>query len=291
LLLAGLLVLALPVLAACGSSKKKSAGSATTTAATIPVSISESGTKASFTLPTSAAGGVVTVELTNQGKQLHGAQFIRYDPPHTAQEALQALAKQFSGQSKTTPSWLHAEGGIGAVPPGGKAGAVVQLPAGTYMVFDAAAGGQSAGPPAYSQLTVTAGPAGSVPTLPTTITAANPSKDHYQWQISGPLTPGANTVTFVSKGAEALHQISAFRITSNVPNAQLIKDLNSNGPPPSYADTTSLYATAVIDGNKSQTTPLIFAKPGTYVLFCHLRDRTGGKYHYEEGFLTTVTVK
>jgi len=293
-LLTGLLVLGIPALAACGSSKKKTASkpSAPSAAAgTIPISIGESGTTARFTVPASAPGGAVTLSFTNHGKTIHGAQLIRFDPPHTGQQAIQTLGTIISGQVKTTPSWLHAEGGIGAAPPGGAATAGLDLPAGSYLVIDVAGGGQS-GPPAFAPLTITTGTAGSLPATGTTITAANPSKDHYKWQISGPLHSGANNLTFVSKGSEAIHQITAFRITSKVSKATIIKDLNStSSAPPSYVDPSTLYSTAAIDGNKSQTTPLELAKPGTYVLFCHFRDRTGGKYHYQEGLLTTVVVK
>ena len=91
--------------------------------------------------------------------------------------------------------------------------------------------------------------------------------------------------------SEALHQISAVRLTAKASKAQIIKALNTNGPPPSFVDPTSIYSTAVLDGNKSEVTPVVFARPGTYLLFCHLRDRTGGKFHYQEGLLTTVAVK
>jgi plastocyanin len=95
----------------------------------------------------------------------------------------------------------------------------------------------------------------------------------------------------VSKGKETLHQLSVARITSNVPISTIVKDLGSNGPPPSYVDPTSSYETSTLDSGKSQNTQLILTKPGTYVFFCHLHDRDGGKPHFAKGLITTVTVQ
>jgi hypothetical protein len=47
----------------------------------------------------------------------------------------------------------------------------------------------------------------------------------------------------------------------------------------------------VLDGGKSLTTQFTLSRPGTYIFFCHLTDRDGGKPRFAEGLLTTVTVK
>ena len=88
---------------------------------------------------------------------------------------------------------------------------------------------------------------------------------------------------------QSLHLIAAFRLTGKATNAQIIKALKSNGPPPRFVDRTSFYSTPVLDGGLSQTTPLPLTRPGRYVLFCPINDRNGGKPHFEEGLLTTVT--
>ena len=98
-------------------------------------------------------------------------------------------------------------------------------------------------------------------------------------------------MTFVSKGKQTLHELTAVRVTGNPSKAQIIKDLGSNGPPPSYVDQESAAQTAVLDSGKSLTTQLTFSKPGTYILFCHLKDRDGGKPHFAEGLLKTITVQ
>jgi hypothetical protein len=279
-------------IAGCGSSSKsstsasKAAQPATTTLA---LSISEAGKGAKFAGPASVAGGLVTLTLTNSGKAPHAAQLVRVLPGHTIEQALKTLG----GESHKTPEWIRAEGGIGLASPGGSASATLDLPSGTYAVVDlgASEGGQRGGPPAVMPLTVTpAQGSAALPSTASTITAANPSKDHYKWEVSGPLKSGENEVTFASKGKSALHEITAVRVTGNPSKAQILKDLSSNGPPPSYVDQASQTQTAVLDGGKSLIAHLTFSKPGTYVLFCHLNDRDGGKPHFKEGLLTTVTV-
>ena len=280
------LVAALP-LAGCGSkSKSKSASKQPTPgAAALDVSITESGKTAKYSVPSTVKGGVVNLTVTNNGKQPHSAQLVRIEGNHSAQDVLKAVG----GNSKKTPAWVRGEGGVGVALPGAPSTATLDLPAGKYLVGDL--GGQTHGPPGYSQFTVAAGKSGTLPSTPTTVTAANPSKDHYKWQLSGNLKSGKNTITFASKGKQAVHLIAAARITGKHSNAQLVKALSTNGKPPSYIDPKSFTSTAVLDGGKSEVTSFEFQKPGKYVLFCPLADRDGGKEHFKEGLITQVDVK
>lgn len=271
-------------LAACGSDDKKDESNATKATA-VNVTVTEAGRAATYAIPPTVKGGLVSLTFRNRGKAPHSAQLVRILGNHTAAEAV----KTASSDSPETPGWLRAEGGLGPAGPGLEVKADLNLPPGRYVVGDLA--GQSQGPPAYKQFTVTKGDEGELPTEPVTITAANPSKDKYKWEIKGTLKPGPNTVTFDSKGDEAIHFIGLFRVTGNQSLAEIQKGLASNGPPPPFVDRTSFYNTAVLDGGKVQTTPLPISKPGTYVLFCPLSDREGGKGHDREGLITKITVR
>jgi uncharacterized cupredoxin-like copper-binding protein len=278
-LIATCLVAALS-LAACGKDKKKSAK-----ATALAVTVADSGKTSTYTVQGSVKGGLVRFSVDNTGKAPHAGQLVRVVGNHTTQEALKAIGSQ----SNKTPNWIRGEGGLGPVSPGQTAEATINLPAGKYIVTDQGGPG-STGPPGYKAFTVTKGDNGSLPTTPTTITAANPSKDKFKWEINGTLKAGANNVTFVSKGKDSIHFIGAFRVIGNPSKAEILKGLASNGPPPKFVDQTSFNTTAILDGGKSQTTPLALAKPGTWVLFCPLSDRDGGKSHDQEGLLTTVQV-
>jgi hypothetical protein len=270
------------LIAGCGGN-----GNSSSSPTTLSLKISEKGQKASFQVPKSAPGGLVAVNLTNQGKAPHGVQFIQYTGGHSQGDVL----KQLGSNSNKIPSWIKLWGGIGSVAPGQTDTADVNLPAGNYVLADAAAfSGPSNGPPATASLKVTAGTSGDLPSTPATVTAANPAKDKFKWQISG-LTAGSNKVTFNSKGKEAVHLILAVPVKGKAPPlSQIKKDLASNGPPPPYADAKDTQSTAILDGGASQTASLDLKKPGQYIFFCPLSDRDGGKPHFEEGLLKVQTV-
>jgi hypothetical protein len=277
------------VLAACGSSSSSSSSSTATTPKpnTLALTISDKGKTSVYAGPTTTVGGLLQVKLTNKGKAPHGAQLVLILGNHTPAQALAGLG----GGSQKTPSWIRAEGGVGYANPGETATATNTVPAGKYLVFDVAAlNGGGPGPPAHTTLTVTPGPAGALPATTASVTAANPSKDKYKWEISG-LKAGANEITFNSKGTKAIHLLTVVRLKGHATDAQIEKALSSNSnAPPSFVDTNApTPQTAALDGGKSQTTALNLP-PGRYVFFCPLRDRDGGKPHFLEGLLKQVVI-
>jgi len=277
---AAVLTAALAV-AGCGSSKSKSSS-----ASTFDVTVTESGKQAKYSVPATVKGGLTRITVANHGKAPHAAQLVRILGSHTPQEVLKII----NSNDPKTPSWIRGEGGVGPTPPGKPLTATAVLPAGKYFVADLGGPGGN-GPTGYAQFTVSGEAAGSLPSTSTTVTAANPSKDKFKWEISGPLKAGSGDLTFVSKGKEAIHFIGAFRLTGNASKDQIIKALKSNGKPPSFIDQSSFYTSAVLDGGKSEVTPFRFSQPGKWVLWCPLHDRDGGKPHFEEGLLTQVTVQ
>ena len=279
---AAALLLAAGGLAACGSSDNGGGGGSKPTS--LSFTVKEAGKKATFSGPSTSKGGLVSLKLTNNGKAPHGAQLVLLRGNHTTQEALKVIG----AESDKTPDWIRGLGGIGSVPPGQTAQATVNLPAGKYLLADAASQG---GPPGYTQLTASSGKKGSLPSTATTVVGQKKSEKHYDWQVSGQLKPGKNDVTFKSEGEDAIHLIALARVKGNPSEAEIKKGFAKQGPPPSFVDQSTFQASAVLDGGRSETTPLYLKKPGKYVLFCPLSDREGGKPHLEEGMLKTVTVK
>ena len=276
------LVAAAAGLSACGSDNDKSSSAKATT---LSLSVGQAGKKATYTVPASTKGGLVNVSLANKDKAPHTAQLVRFTGDHTVQQAYKVTASQ----SDKIPAWIRTEGGVTAAP-GQTARATVNLPAGKYLVTDLGGPG-STGPPPYKGFNVTSGKTGDLPSTPTKVTAATAGENKFKWEVSGTLKPGANQITFDSKGEDALHFIGVFRLKQDVSLAQIKKGLGSNGPPPAFVDQKSFYTTAILDGGKSETTPLAFTGgPGTYVLFCPLTDRDGGKTHDQEGLLQKIKV-
>src|SRR5436190_15320773 len=258
---------------------------------TLSLKIGENGKSAAFQAPKTAKGGLVKVELANQGRSPHGVQFIQYTNGHTMQDVLQ----QLGGNSNVIPDWAKLEGGIGSVAPGQTGTATVNLPQGNYVLVDAAAlggPGPSSGPPATAGLTLSGGSTGDLPDTSADVTAATNGHDQYKWEISG-LKTGTNQVTFDSKGDDAVHTIIAVPIKGHAPPlSQIQKDLAKQGPPPSYIDPSGIQSSAILDGGLAQTTTLDLKEPGQYLFFCPLTDRDGkGKSHDQEGLLSVETVK
>jgi hypothetical protein len=283
--LAALIALA-ALVAGCGSSSNSNPTK-------LSLSISEQGKTAAFQAPKTATGGLVQVSLANKGKAPHGVQFIQYTGSHTAADVQQ----QLGSNNSAIPDWIKLHGGIGSVAPGQTGTATVNVPQGNYVLVDAAAlggPGGSSGPPATADMKLSGGSTGDLPSTSGQVTAENPSKDHYKWDISG-LKTGSNQVTFNSKGDpnEVVHMIIAVPVKGTAPPlSQIQQDLAKQGPPPSYVDQSGIQNTALLDGGGSQTTTLDLKKPGQYIFFCPLMDRDGkGKSHDQEGLLSVQTVK
>jgi len=264
--------------AGCGSSDD-------VTATPLKMTVSEKGKTASFTVPKSTKGGLVDLTLVNEGKAPHGAQLVRYEDGHTAQEVL----KEIGGESEKTPDWIRGEGGIGGVMPGGTGKATLNLEAGNFIITDAASFG---GKPATAEFEVTDGDEGDLPDTPATITAEEEGDDEFSWGIEG-LKAGKNQVTFDSEGDETIHLVIAAPVKGKAPSVDQIKKelAQENGPPPKWLDFENAQSTAVLDSGKSQTLELNL-KAGEYVIFCPLKDRDGkGKSHDQEGLLAVESVK
>jgi hypothetical protein len=283
--LAAVLIAVLSVLtigiAGCG-------GSDDVSATALNVSIAEQGKTASFSVPKSVKGGLVELTLDNKGKAPHGVQLIRYTEGHSAEDVL----KEISGENEKTPDWILAEGGIGSVAGGESQSATLNLEPGNFVVVDAAALFGEGGKPATAELKVDEGESGDLPETPGTVVAEETGEDEYAWDVSG-LKAGTNEITFDSQGDEALHIILAVPLKGKVPPLSTIKKElgQENGPPPSYIDFEEAQSTAVIDGEKSQTTELELEKSGKYLFFCPFTDRDGGKSHDQEGLLSVEEVQ
>jgi len=278
---------AVVALAGCGGSDSNDNPTA------LSLKISENGKAAAFQAPKTAKGGLVKVDLANQGKAPHGVQFIQYASGHSQSEVLQLLGQN----TNVIPPWVKLEGGIGSVAPGQTGSATVNLPEGNYVLVDAAAlggPGPSSGPPATAGLTLSGGSTGDLPDTSADVTAASAGTNKWKWEISG-LKTGSNEITFNSKGNadEDIHTIIAVPIKGQAPPiSQIQQDLGKNGPPPSYIDPSGIQSTALLDGGSSQTTTLDLKTPGQYLFFCPLTDRDGkGKSHDQEGLLAVETVK
>ncbi len=126
------------VLAACSPAAPTTIPKAVNTPTEAPAtngnSISEITIEAadfSYNAPDTLSEGWVRVILTNSGQEPHHVQFLRLNEGVTVDQFEEAL-KQAEGPAL---AMTQERGGVGAIHPGGTAQAVINLPAGTYVIL------------------------------------------------------------------------------------------------------------------------------------------------------------
>jgi plastocyanin len=267
-------------LTACGNDVgDKQAAAAPTRFA---VTATEAGKQLRLSVPKSVPAGLVTVELTNAGKAFHEAQLIRLDQGHTPQDALKVIA----AEGAPSPGWIHAAGGTGPAPPGGKRSATQRLRSGNYIVYDAPFQNEGQGLKfGVASFRVEGNDDGAE--LPTA--AAKIEAYEYGFRVSG-LTTGKNTIEFSNTGKEPHHVIAVpYRPGATLAEVRKAFTKEGGGEPPLDFENTAY--TARIAGGTKQITELALDKPGKYALLCFVSDRKGGPPHVAQGMIAEITVR
>lgn len=273
-----LAALVLATLASCSSPAR---------ANSLDVQVKESLTGVVLTAPTTVAGGAVKVTLHNAGQLVHDLQLVRVDGNHPVEEVVSLL----TGAGQPYPPWFHAAGGITTTATGATQEAVMNLPAGSYVMVDTNSdvnGTAFAGIGGVKAFTVTApagpGKSGKLPSADLTIRAKE-----YTYGLPGTIPAGNHTVRFQNEGLE-LHHLVAVPIlpgkTLEDVAKSLVADPSTSPPAASFNAATGA---AVLDGGTSLVTHMTFTK-GTYAFICFLSDRSGGPPHFLRGMIQGITV-
>jgi plastocyanin len=276
-----LIVAASVGLTACGNDvEDKQAAAAPTRFA---VTATEAGMQLRLSVPKSVPAGLVTIELTNSGKAFHEAQLIRLDQGHTPQDALKVIA----AEGAPGPGWIHAAGGTGPAPPGGKRSATQRLRPGNYIVYDAPFQNEGKGLKFGLASFKVEGEADDSGELPKAV--AKIEAYEYGFRASG-LTVGNNTIEFSNTGREA-HHVIAVPYGPGATLAKVRKAFTSEGGAEAPLDFANVAYTARINGGTKQVTELDLDKPGKYALLCFVSDRKGGPPHVAQGMIAEITVR
>lgn len=288
-----LLLLAVPLLGACGDDEPAIDTGGTTTAAepaanTVAITAAENTsadgkTKTySFSGPAEFKGGVVTIEFKNTGKEDHVFFLNRLEDGKTFADVTKELAKEEQGPP---PPWAKAEGA--AVATGGTtAEYTVDLPAGSYAAFCPVPGMD--GKPHFASgmaapYTVTAGESGDLPEADVTVTA----KD-FSWEGLQGLKSGEQTVRFDNTGPEN-HELVLFELQPGKTAADAKKFLSSDGPPsgpPPWSALPGVSGELVKD--KSAVASLTLKPATTYAAVCFVGNQKGP--HFLQGMLLEVKI-
>ncbi len=238
----------------------------------------------SYTAPETVTAGWTRVILTNSGVEPHHVQFLRLNDGVTVAQFEEAL-KQGEGPALAMTNQV---GGVGVIHPGGTASAVINLPAGEYIILclipspsdhvahhakgmimplSVQAGARSANEP-QADLTVNL-------------------KD-FAFNMPDALPAGKVTIRVTNDGPEP-HEFNVLRLEAGKTVADVMAFLGGQvaGPPPFIP----VGGANGIDVGLTQYAELNL-EPGNYVAICNIPSpKAQGHPHFTLGMIKEFTVK
>jgi hypothetical protein len=238
----------------------------------------------SYTAPETVTAGWIRVTLTNSGAEPHHVQFLRLNDGVTVQQFEDAL-KQAEGPALAMTKQV---GGVGAVHPGGSAQAVIDLPAGEYVILCLI--------PSPSDQTAhhAKGMIKSLTVSGEDNRAAEPAasleirlKD-FMFTMPESLPAGKTVIKVVNDGPEP-HEFNILRLEEGKTVDDVMKFLNGEaGGPPPFAPVGGMNG---LDVGLSGYAELDLM-PGNYVAICNIPSPKGnGAPHFMLGMVQGFTVK
>lgn len=236
-----------------------------------------------FTGPDRIPSGMTTVQVVNQGKNLHHVQIMQLTEGKTADD-FQAAMK---ANPSHPPAWAKLVGGPNAAMPGSEATATMALAAGNYLLLCLIPDSQGVPHVALGMvkpLTVvpTKNPITAQPVSDLTITMSD-----FAFAVSQPLTAGTHTVHVMNAGGQP-HEVVVVKLDSG----KAVKDFGAafapgaSGPPPGRA----MGGLVGIEQGASGFFTGRF-EPGRYGLICFFPDSTTGAPHFTKGMTLDFTVQ
>lgn len=266
--------------------------------------------------PAVIPAGLTEIELVNAGEQPHGLMLVRIGEGKTIADIAELATAE-----GPLPDWISFPGGIGGLPAGQRASAVLDLTPGNYAVtsFETSAGDDTmdAARGMLQPLTVTEadGTNAALPDADVTIDM----KD-FAFALSGDIGAGTQTLKVVNGGQQA-HEAIVMRLNEGVTAADVMKMLAA-GPPggegapedsgtPAAEGSPASEGTPAEAGAPEEAGPPPFSSagglspidmggtgfvtqsftPGEYLFICFLPDTTTGTPHFATGMVQEFTVE
>jgi plastocyanin len=277
--------LAIMLVAGCSSERPAPQGDATSTAdaapAAAPATVTVTAKDFAFDAPAQIPAGAVTLELKNEGKEIHQAMLVKLDDGKTEKDLLAAMK-----QHGPPPAWMKWIGGPNAAAPGGQANATSVLEPGQYAYLCVIPGPDGVPHLAKGMIRtfeVTAAPAGALTSLPETDVTIK-LKD-YDFESSQPLAAGKQRIMIENAGPQT-HELVMIKLMPG----KKIEDFatwaeSMKGPPPAMPVGG---VGALENGMRASFTADLAA--GDYGLICFVPDAKDGKMHLVHGMMKTIKV-
>jgi hypothetical protein len=237
----------------------------------------------SYAAPETINAGWTRIALTNSGVEPHHVQFLRLNDGITVQQFEDAL-KQAEGPALALTKQV---GGVGAIHPGGEASAVINLPAGEYVILclipspsDHVAHHAKG---MIKSLTVhdLGGVAAAAPKADMTVHM----KD-FAYDLPNALPPGPLTIQVVNDGPEP-HELNILKLEDGKTLNDVMSFLGGAGGPPPFAPVGGMNGLdAGLTGYAEVNLP-----PGKYVAICNIPSpKAQGHPHSALGMVKEFTV-
>lgn len=237
----------------------------------------------SYIAPKSVRSGWVRVILTNSGTEPHHVQFLRLNDGVTVAQFEEAL-KQGEGPALAMTKQV---GGVGAVHPGGVAQAVLNLPAGEYVLLCFIPS------PSDSVAHHAKGMLKSLTVRDESGHGNEPSADltlklkDFAFEMPESLSAGPLTIQVSNEGPEP-HEFNILRLEEGKTVSDVMAFLNGGGGPPPFAPVGGMNGLDVGAVGYAE----LNLTPGTYVAICNIPSpKAEGHPHFTLGMIKQFTVQ
>ena len=232
----------------------------------------------------SISAGWTRIILTNSGAEPHHVQFLRLKDGVTP-EKFEAALKEGEGPALGMTTQV---GGVGAVHPGGKASAVINLPGGEYIILcfvpspsDSAAH-HTKGMIQHLSVQTTGGDAAPEPTANLTVRLAD-----FAFDMPETLSSGALTIQVINDGPEA-HEFNILRLEEGKSVEDVMNFLGGAGGPPPFTPVGGMNGLDVGATGYAE----LNLEPGKYIAICNIPSpKAEGHPHFTLGMIREFTVK
>ena len=232
-----------------------------------------------FEMPDSVAAGATTINLVNEGPDLHHVQLIRLEEGKTLGDLMEAMTT-----SHTFPPWAVEVGGPNTPVPGGTTAATLDLEAGNYVVICVI-------PAKDGVLHFMKGMVRTFKVYGSQKAAPLPKSDvvltlrDYTFEFDKPIKAGKQTIR-VENAAQQSHEAVLVQLApGKTPHDVVNWIMKPEGPPPGkpIGGTTGL--------TQGEVNLITYDfTPGKYGLICFLPDAKDGKPHIAHGMTSEFTV-
>jgi hypothetical protein len=236
-----------------------------------------------FTGPDRIPAGVTTMQIVNQGQDVHHIQLVKLLQGKTAADFSAAL----KADPSRLPQWVKFMGGPNAVAPGSQSVATMNLVEGEYLlicIIPDKAGAPHMALGMQKALSVKGGKSALVsePKAGTTITLRD-----FQFALSQPITPGLHTIGVMNHGTQP-HEVVVVQLAPGASALDFVRAVEPGGSglPPGKP-------IGGLVGMETGDHAFFTAQfePGRYGLICFFPDAATGQPHFARGMTTEFTVK